>query len=200
MRLIVVSSESLFEEESDWINRMMSAYDFVLHLRKPHSTEEDVEKLIQKIDKRHYGRVVLHDHFSLASKYNLMGVHLNFRNPQVGMEGEYWSNCSISRSCHSIQDISDCKELYSYVTLSPIFDSISKCGYKANFSDGIIKKAKCDGIIDNKVVALGGISSSNIESAKEMGFGGVAVLGTIWKQPTIEEAFKELDELTYKLK
>jgi thiamine-phosphate pyrophosphorylase len=86
------------------------------------------------------------------------------------------------------------------VTLSPVFDSISKGGYKAGFPEEILIGAADKGFIDNKVVALGGISSSNIQSVKKLGFGGVAVLGTVWNRATLEDAIMELENLIQKMK
>jgi thiamine-phosphate pyrophosphorylase len=85
------------------------------------------------------------------------------------------------------------------VTLSPVFDSISKAGYNAGFSYEAITDALEKGIIDNKVVALGGISSSNIASVTDLGFGGVAVLGTVWNQENLHEAIVELGNLIKKM-
>jgi thiamine-phosphate pyrophosphorylase len=143
---------------------------------------------------------VLHDHFPLAAKYRLKGVHLNSRNPEANFKGEYWSSCSISRSCHSLEEVVANKDSCNYLTLSPIFDSISKEGYKAGFPEEILTGAADKGIIGNKVVALGGISSSNIQSVKKLGFGGVAVLGTVWNRATLEDAIMELGSLIQKMK
>lgn len=200
MKLIVISKEKVFDGEPLWINALMEKYDFIFHLRKPGSTEKEMEELILQINSNFHNRIVLHDHFTLAAKYSLKGVHLNSRNPQANMEGEYWSHCSISRSCHTLKEVEEYKGLCNYVTLSPVFNSISKAGYNAGFSYDTLKEASEKGILDNKVVALGGISTSNIQSVVKMGFGGAAVLGTIWNQATLEDAIMELESLIQKMK
>ena len=70
--------------------------------------------------------------------------------------------------------------------LSPIYDSISKEGYGAAFSRIDLKQAADEGIIDSKVLALGGVSLEHIPEVRSMGFGGAAVLGALWqaKEPT----------------
>ena len=83
------------------------------------------------------------------------------------------------------------------MTLSPIYDSISKQGYKAAFSESEMKKACEKGIIDHQVIALGGIDSSHILHLTNMGFGGIAVLGMIHKD--LHSILTELT-LLYKLK
>ena len=110
-------------------------------------------------------------------KYHLHGVHLNGRNPQppVGWEG------SVSKSCHSLEEVKEWKEKCDYVSLSPIFDSISKQGYHAAFSSTEIEEASRQGIIDKKVLALGGVTFNKIDDVLRMGFGGGMILGDAWK-------------------
>lgn len=203
MKLIVITKENFFPDEAMWINQLMHQEEVILHLRKPSAPESDIEALLQQIDSSLYGRIVLHDHFPLASKYNLMGVHLNQRNSDIEADNDYWKHCHISRSCHSLQEVAKHKSVCNYVTLSPIFDSISKQGYNAAFSFEELKSAAEAGIIDHKVIALGGITSENIHSVADLCFGGTAVLGSIWNQPDIDAALVELRKLlsppTYKV-
>ena len=186
MKLIVISKETFFPEEACWINAMMSEYPFILHLRKPFASLAELETLVQQIHPAYYDRLVLHDHYALAEKYRLKGIHWNARNQGFKLEGTYWQKANISRSCHSIQEVEMYKDQYHYVTLSPIFNSISKQGYKAAFSASELKSAMEKGIINHQVIALGGIDSSNIHQLAKMGFGGAAVLGTIWNHTDLQ--------------
>ena len=79
----------------------MEAGEFIRHRLKPSDTRQEVKPMIDDITKKYYARIVLHDHFELATRYNLRGVHLNNRNPKppVGYEG------CISRSCHTLQEV-----------------------------------------------------------------------------------------------
>ncbi|MBO5729097.1 MAG: bifunctional hydroxymethylpyrimidine kinase/phosphomethylpyrimidine kinase [Paludibacteraceae bacterium] len=204
MKLIIITKESFFPEEALWINLLMRQKGVILHLRKPSASETDMETLLQQIDTAHYSRIVLHDHFSLAPKYQLMGIHLNQRNSHIDTHNDYFNHCHISRSCHSIQEVETHKSQCNYVTLSPIFDSISKQGYNASFSFDELTSASKVGTIDHKVIALGGISSSNFTSLSNLGFGGVALLGAIWNQPNIEATIEEINKFfdlypTYKV-
>ncbi len=97
---------------------------------------------------------------------------------------------------HSLKELEDCKEKYEYAFLSPIFDSISKVGYKSNFDLQTLqsrvlgtKLLKCKNII-----ALGGIDEDKIETVRELGFAGVAVLGAIWNSENPIEKFKRIKE------
>ena len=69
-----------------------------------------------------------------------------------------------------------------YVFLSPIYDSISKEGYSSAYPFDTLQKAQQAGIIDSKVIALGGISLEHLPEIASLGFGGAALLGDIWQQ------------------
>ena len=66
--------------------------------------------------------------------------------------------------------------------MSPIFVSISKHGYTAAYSHDELKEAFAKGIIDKKVIALGGITPKHIPWLETLGFGGAALLGHVWQQ------------------
>ena len=44
-----------------------------------------------------------------------------------------------------------------------------------------IEKAAAEGIIDNKVLALGGVTFDKVEEVLSLGFGGAMILGDAWK-------------------
>lgn len=182
MRTIVITLPDYIDGEAEQIAQLLRCgckghrVDLV-HIRKPHGSMEEQEALIKQIPQELHSRLVLHDHYQLAAKYNLFGVHLNGRNP---LPPEGWTG-SVSRSCHSLDEIMECKERCNYVSLSPIFDSISKQGYRSAFSKAQIQEAVEAGIIDNKVYALGGITFDKLTEVELMGFGGALILGDAWK-------------------
>lgn len=143
----------------------------IVHLRKPDSSLKEMENLIRLIPKDLHHRLKIHDHFSLIKKYELGGLHLNSRNNQIPID-----KIALSRSCHRIDELK-LVEKYDYVTLSPIFDSISKPGYHSGFN---LKELKLI-IKGKKVVALGGVTPSKLPELKEAGFYGAAMLGFFWK-------------------
>ena len=185
MRVILYTRPDLFEGEADTIIAMMERGLETLHLRKPNVPDEGIERLICAIPPHMRKRIVLHSAFHLAERYGLRGIHLNSRHPlpPQGYSGH------LSRTCHSLSEVERCKGACDYVTLSPIFDSISKRGYAAAFTREQIEQARRAGIIDEKVIALGGIDESNIASIADMGFGGAGVLGAVWNSPDPVETF-----------
>lgn len=176
---IVITLPHFFEdEERRLVDMLESGKADLVHIRKPEASREDMEHLLLHLPQWIYGRLVLHDHHDLAVEFGLYGIHLNSRHPQP-LEG--WQG-SVSKSCHSVDELVRCKQKpYNYLSLSPIFDSISKPGYCSAFSKEELRSAHEAGIIDNRVMALGGVTFERIEQVREMGFGGAMILGDAWK-------------------
>ena len=156
----------------------------IVHIRKPEWRLDQVETLIKDVlatGRRQsmalQERLALHDYHYLARKYSLGGIHLSHRNPQPP---EDWHG-RLSCSCHTLQEVVRLKQMCHYVSLSPIFDSISKPGYKSSFAPEAIEDARRRGIIDSKVMALGGVTFDRLPLVREMGFGGGMILGDAWR-------------------
>ena len=192
--IIVLTRPDFLEGEAEKITQLLqSGRADLIHIRKPPLPLADsarglelaelawlerLERLIQALPARVYGRLVLHDCFELALKYQLRGVHLNSRHPQPpeGFRG------AISISCHSLKELAECrKKPYAYMSLSPIFDSISKPGYHSAFTVEDIAEARRQGLIDERVMALGGVTFDKVNDVLKMGFGGAMILGDAWK-------------------
>ncbi len=187
---IVITLPHFFDGEAEAITQKFQCGLQRLHLRKPESTVDECRALLRQIPACYHSRIVIHDHFELTEEFGLLGVHLNRRNPMppVGWKG------SVSCSCHSLEELKARKaetwsvateegvleKTFDYLSLSPIFDSISKTGYMAAFTPEQLRQAHADGIIDERVMALGGICHDNVDEALSYGFGGVMVLGDAW--------------------
>ena len=194
MKWIIITSPEFLSGEATFISKLFSQGLDLLHLRKPEASLEAYKRLLLQIPKHWYSRIVLHEHFALAEKFGLHGIHLNRRCSQVpdSFRG------SISCSCHTLEEVKKQKASKDYVFLSPIFDSISKVGYHAAFSPTLLKQAAIENVIDEKVIALGGITAKNIPLVKEWHFGGVAFLGDIWKRmsdPQVDEYLNHIRTL-----
>ncbi len=180
-KTIIITRPDFFNGEAEAIARLFADGLEILHLRKPNATEDAMRQLLDAIPANFHSRIVVHDHHSLASSYSLRGIHLNSRNPlaPAGFKGH------ISCSCHTLDEVVERKAQCDYVFLSPIFDSISKTGYGASFSAAQLADATGKGIIDEKVIALGGISRDRLPEVEAMGFGGAALLGDIWSRKIV---------------
>ncbi len=178
MKLILITPPSYFAEEDKIITALFEEGLETLHLRKPDASPVLAERLLTLIPDQYHKRIVIHDHFHLHKKYRLKGIHLNTRNllPPEGYTGH------VSRSCHSLSEVKERKSGCDYVFLSPVFTSISKPAYEAAYTAEELRAAAKQGIIDRKVVALGGINKDNLPMVKSLGFGGAAVLGAVWNR------------------
>lgn len=178
MNLILLTNEEFFVEEDQIISLLFEEGLDVLHLRKPGSDPVYSERLLTLLPDEYHKQIVVHDHFYLKKEFNLMGIHLNSRNPEppAGYKGH------VSKSLHSLEEVTAEKKKFDYVFLSPIFDSISKSGYPSAFDRTLLESAHKSGVIDHRVMALGGVSLQNIPIIKDCGFGGVVIKGDLWNR------------------
>lgn len=196
MRIIVISAPDFLPGEAEAVTALLEAGAWRVHVRKPAAGSDSIARLLEHIPAALYSRISLHDHHELAARFGVGGVHLNSRNPSVpdGFGG------MVSRSCHSIAELSQYSSVCDYMFLSPIFDSISKSGYVSRFSleeirrrivagsdvatarmDVMSSDGNCRPVDWERVFALGGVCPDNIRLLEETGFGGAAVLGYLWE-------------------
>ena len=154
MLWIVVTSPVFLSDEATFLHRLLANGVDIIHLRKPGASAADCARLLEELSAEDRSHIVVHDFFELAEPYGLRGIHLNARRNIVpeGYSGH------VSRSCHSLEEVKQHKDNCNYVFLSPIFDSVSKQGYASAFTDATLRQASEQGILDNKVVALGGVT------------------------------------------
>ncbi len=175
MLLIAITQPQAIVGEAATIRGLLANGFHIVHLRKPDADIDYCRELLEQLTPSERGRIVVHQHFSLYEEYGLRGVHLNryITNYPACYRG------SRTRSCHSLEEIALHKEECDYLFLSPIFDSISKVGYCSKFSHEELLQAANEGIIDHKVIALGGVTSDKIAYLESLHFGGAAMLGAI---------------------
>lgn len=178
MRIIVITSPEFIAGEVSLINALFDGGIDRIHIRKPHASADEVRRLIDGIGSKWHKRLSLHDHHHLAIEYGC-GIHLNGRNPYPPEDAK--KDTLFSASCHSVGEVEKRKTQCDYVFMSPIFDSISKQGYSAAYSQEELKEASAKGIIDKNVIALGGVTPNHIPYLERMGFGGAAFLGHVWQ-------------------
>lgn len=174
-RLIGFTPENSVKDEVERIIELLKGNIDYFHIRKPKFNEDETRSYILSFPLALRQKLTIHYFPKLALEYDLGGIHLNSRNPEL--KDEYLGK-RISYSCHSLEEVKEKKEFCDYVFLSPIYNSISKEGYNSGFDLMELKKSK---EIDEKVFALGGINEDKFEELKEIGFGGAGLLGSIWK-------------------
>lgn len=188
---IVMTSPEHVDGEAEKIVRLLEAGVDYVHIRKPGFPESDVECLISSIPASFHARLKLHDHFQLCDKFRLGGVHLNSRNKKNTV-----SAAKVSTSCHDAGELASARN-YEYVTLSPIYDSISKDGYASAFELQELKGHLSAG----NIIALGGVTPEKFPELRKTGFAGAALLGYIWNNDfnhaihDLKHAIEEIDSV-----
>lgn len=177
--IVVITQPTFVAGEAEAIVRLFDQRGIDrLHIRKPQAAEADVEALVRAIPSRLYDRLSVHDHFAVARRLGLSGIHLTGRHPEAPAD---WQGL-VSTSCHTLDELRQRRgEAFDYLTLSPIFDSISKQGYRSAFTPHELAVARRQGLIDQRVLALGGVTFARLDEVRAMGFGGGMILGDAWR-------------------
>lgn len=203
MLKIIISYPTDLPNEIALVNQVLETEIDYFHIRKPEFDAFAMQNFIEEIDSVNYHKLVIHSHYELVKKYDLAGIHLNKKGlnelrteeesdrchiePLLLKNGEievYGNRPSIvSFSTHSFDEIMSLSFNVDYVTLSPIYDSITKPDYKSNYTDTPELKSflhRCQTI----VIALGGVREQNEDDLKSLGFAGYAILGDYWQNKT----------------
>jgi thiamine-phosphate pyrophosphorylase len=182
MKIIAITSPKVTDADEYIIKGLVNRGIDVVHFRKPDSGIEECRSLLLKLTSGERSKIVVHDYPELYEEFSLLGIHVN-KNVTSLPEG--YSGLK-TRSCHSFEEVEMYKDDYDYLFLSPIFNSISKQGYMSSFSDAELLQASKEGIIDRKVIALGGVTFDKIPYLKDLNFGGVAMIGAIYNTDVLE--------------
>jgi thiamine-phosphate pyrophosphorylase len=197
MQLMLLTPEKDHAHEIQIVQQCLAFGLQCLHLRKPSYTREEYADYLQQIDTKYHNRIVLHRHFELLETFDIGGIHFNtaMRNDDVLAE-RFADYGKLSASFHTWEEIEENTMPYHYVFISPVFDSISKQGYKATVDPDGINTLREKLITQNKhcpqIVGLGGVSAENIKALSVNGFDGAAVLGSIWEAADPAVAFAKL--------
>lgn len=161
------------------------------HIRKPDSDEKYVVELIESIPSHLHSRLILHSHYNLFFNYDFGGIHIK---ENCSVPADFIGTLIKTKSCHNLDELTgSADDDFSYFFLSPIFDSISKYGYKAAFSLNDRRLLSVNS--KNNVIGLGGVKPEFFRKLFEAKFAGAALLGYLWSP---NESLKEkIDHLVY---
>lgn len=179
MKLVLMSTPNFFVEEHHILTALFDEGLEMVHLDKPNSEPVFCERLLSLLPESYRRLIVTHDHFYLQNEYELKGIHLSERNPQVpaGYKG------CVSCSCDSLDSLSQAKKDRDHV----LFDV-------TDIDLSTLKDASKRKLIDKKVFATGDIDLDNVTQISDCGFGGVVLQEAIWKRFDIHNTqdFKEI--------
>lgn len=171
---IAITPEIPVEDEAEKIIHLLTHGGFErVHLRHPGASSQMIASIMKAIPTSLLPRVSVHSCNLSVDMPNLTGVHLSSKDHKSTFSCEG----IISKSCHSLEEIDAEAESFDYLFLSPVYDSISKTGYRSRFNheSGLREVLSRH----NNVIALGGVTPQNIYDLKKSGFAGAAMLGAI---------------------
>lgn len=185
---VVITPERNPNKEVEFLIKFSSFSDVRLHIRKPHFSEIEMARYLNALPEKVLAKSSLHSHHKLAEEFAVGGVHFTTRQRDIlktslAKEVGEWKQKEkiVSASLHDLQE--DCS-LWDYAFLSPVFNSISKKNYEGK-TFSVVERSE-------KWIALGGITCQNIPRAKELGYKGITVLGSVWESATIYQSFEKL--------
>lgn len=199
MEWIVLTPEVDKIYEQDAVNKLFAAGLHRLHLRKPNYTYTDYKNYLSTIPDTYRQNVVIHGSWELYHEQMCGGIHFRaaVRNSVEAIK--LMSNVPhhvISTSFHSWQEVIDEGINYGSAFISPLFDSISKQGYKAAVPINGIMATKATFLAANKtcpkIIGLGGIDRTNVAELQKYSYNGAALLGAIWQATDPVAAFENI--------
>lgn len=152
------------------------------HIRHPWLSVNETRRLIQQIPAELHKALTLHDNYALAKEFPGVGIHLNARNDFRSPE-DLGGEPMVSRSCHKLKELDEAVDC-DYVTLSPVYDSISKQGYKSAFKVGSNQLQRA--VYGRMVLAMGGVTPDKFAALSNSGFSGAVLLGYLWNNDNAE--------------
>lgn len=195
--MIVITNPIAVSNEINTIHALFECGLELLHVRKPDYSGDEMKLFLSKIGKEYWSRLVLHQQHQLALDFGVNRIHFT-KNARASLDLEATNNRDgfiKSTSTHSIIDFNTLDICFEYAFLSPIHQSISKPDYT---SDMDVPKAIAERTnFKTKLVALGGISTQNIENTYQLGFDNVALLGSIWNSNQPIQNFKLCQKIAH---
>jgi thiamine-phosphate pyrophosphorylase len=181
--LAVITYPGLVPGEVDYLEGLLEAGVGRLHLRKPGGS---VEGLLERLAPRWASKLVVHGNAELARRHGVTQVHgaagVGGGNGRAGAGGSVnggANGIALSTSVHSWDELRRLPEGLEYAFISPLFDSISKRGYRATEDLLTIPP----GPWPCRPVGMGGVSADTIGLMLVRGWTAAAVLGWIWEEP-----------------
>jgi thiamine-phosphate pyrophosphorylase len=177
----IITSPQRIHEEEKIIAELLQAGTTRILVRKPEWTVDQHAALLEKIDASYYNRIIIRDNLWARNRYHLASVHWSWKARTLFTPAELRPLLEqypqSSTGVHSLEQIPEADSHFSTLLLSPVFDSISKPGYRGRFAQALKLKK------NHNILALGGVDHTNVGLLKQWQFDGAALLGIIWKTP-----------------
>lgn len=190
--IVLIAPEQDIPNEIDILHQLFEAGLQYYHFRKPFKNLQEHIDYLNQIDIKYHNRIVVHYFHELINEFNLKGIHFQEQKRIDALENGkgYFNNLNMigktmSSSFHEFDELENCDIEFDYYLLSPVFSSISKKGYAGRGFDV--------NFINKKIIGMGGVTTTNLETFTQLGFKGVGVLGGIWNSEHPIEDFKKMN-------
>lgn len=181
--LVITDSELAGERLLAIVEECLAAGCRWFMVREKNMPLESVKKLtisIVKLTEKYSATVVVNSYPELVHQTGAAGAHLPWGMDVKAARHMVGEDGLIGVSTHSVEQAVESEKLGAdYVTLSPIYPSISKAGYQNPAGLQMLRDAVQRLTIP--VIALGGIKPGNAKACVANGAAGVAVLGAVMK-------------------
>jgi thiamine-phosphate pyrophosphorylase len=146
-----------------------SGADFI-QVRDHKAPARDLARMVREA--MQFAPVLVNDRADVAVACGAAGVHL--RSGSIApAEIKRWARFVVSVSCHSAADVQRAEaEGADYAILAPVFSPLSKKDSRGPLGVEVLRRISAGSGIP--VIALGGITESNIADCIEAGAAGVA--------------------------
>ena len=181
--LVAIGKTGVCADEIDCIGGLLDVGLDKYHIRKQGDVGL-VESLLERLDGKYHSSIVVHGCSSLKVKFQRVNFHIPSYERTMESSG-------YSTSVHSIREYHALKTNYNYLFCSPVFDSISKKGYKANQE----WQSRISEIDARQMIALGGVCENNLGQIKYWGYQHLAISGALWNSNDAVKAFESIKKL-----
>ena len=155
----------------------------VIQLRTKHAPDREVlawAKAIREVTREAGARFVVNDRFDLALLAEADAVHLGQNDlPPSAIPDEVRTQLAIGRSTHTPEQLQATHhEPVDYVAFGPVFGTTSKESDYGERGLEALKRAVALAA-PRPLVAIGGITANHLDSLREAGVGGFAVISVV---------------------
>lgn len=178
--LHVISTGQQEKAELIKITRSIHTYVDWIHLRENHRSPEEILHFIQDMKEADIplSKVILNGPSSVALAGGVGGVQLSHRGEDVLMVKKHYPMLRVGCSVHSLSEaLEKEKRGADFLLFGHVFESHSKPGHRPR---GLHALQEITSYVAIPVVAIGGMTPSNVKDVLSAGASGVAVLSGIF--------------------
>ncbi len=196
MKLILVTSELSLMNEIPLIREALDKGFFRIHVKRAMMPGTELVAMLSMFTKEEHQQFVVHSNYEVAEEFELAGIHLpEWRRLKYPNVGQVSMAPVVSTSFHHVSEFEASVSQYEYGFIGPVYDSISKPGYKSN-----VDLRSINPLLKKKCVAIGGITVDNLSDVFNSGVSMAAVRGFVWDAKNPSDAIKKLADKVQMLK